>query len=329
MNIKVKYMGLELEHPIIIGAGPLTRNAEAVSRCAEAGASAVVLPSLFEEQISRETADLNDTLHHQEFMHAEVFEYLEARIDMRYGTRNYLETISQARNAVDIPVIASLNCVSTKYWSEFAQEIEAAGASALELNIGIMPGRRQTSGREVEEQVLAIVAAARAAVKMPLAVKIGPQFSSLPDMVARIAAAGANACVLFNRFWPPTINLQRESVEIGSTHSANAELGPVLRAVAQMADATTAQICANTGIHSGQDVARTILAGAVCAQVVSAPLQNGLEVIGQMRRQLADWMKQHQYNNIEDFRGKLSQARNPEHNLFSRLQYMTALGRKR
>ncbi len=325
MDTTTTYLGLKLENPIMVGAGPLTRNPAAVRRCADAGAGAVGLPSLFEERIARETATLSESFFSQEAMHTEVFGYLESHVEMQYGARDYLEMLRKSKQSVEIPVIASLNCVTSKYWQEFAREIEAAGADALELNIGIMPDQVEVDGRQVEAQALAILAAARAAVRLPLAVKIGANFSSLPATVAQMAAQGADACVLCNRFWTPAIDIEKQRIIVAKPGSANQELGPVLRLVSLLADRTKAQICANTGIHSGADIVRTLLAGATAAQVVTAPLLQGLHRIGDMLDELKGWMQRSDYSAIEDFRGKLSQTRNPEQTLFSRTQYMGAL----
>lgn len=326
MNTSVKYMGLWLKNPVIIGAGPLTVDMESVKQCAEAGAGAVVLKSLFEEQISREAAGLSKTLFEQEAMHTEVYDYLQSRIDMQFGAREYLETIQKTKDSTEIPVIASLNCKTAEYWREFAAEIEAAGADALELNIGIMVADPQETAREIEEQVLTIVQTARETVDLPLAVKIGPNFSSLPEMIKTIAEKGVDGCVLFNRFWRPTIDIEREQITMDKPLSSHTELSPVLRAVSLLADKIPADICANTGIHSGADVVRALLAGAACVQSVSAPLKNGRTIISRMLSDVQSWMEHRGYSAIEDFRGNLSQARHPESELFGRTQYMKALG---
>ncbi len=327
MDTRVNYMGLELAHPIMIGASPLTMDAQSIQSTAAAGASAVVMKSLFEEQIQRDTAFLSSSLLAQENMHAEVYDYLQAQAGMRYGTRDYLETIRRAKASVEIPVIASLNCISTQNWREFAQEAEAAGADALELNIGIIFATAEPTGRQVEEQVLEIVSAARESVKLPLAVKLSSHFSSLKEMVDRIAAIGADSCVLFNRFWTPTIDIEQEDYSFPQGYSTSLELPLVLRGISILADRSASMsLCANTGIHSGADVIRTLLAGAAAVQVVSAPLQHGRTVIEQMLTDMTKWMSRRGYESISEFRGKLSQAHCPERELHSRIQYMEALG---
>ncbi len=326
MDLSTSYLGLALDNPIIVGAGPLTMDANSIVKCEDAGAAAVVLKSLFEEQITSDTASLSEALISQENMHAEVYEYLEASVGMRYGTRKYLETIAEAKRKVNIPVIASINCISDKWWRDFAQEVEAAGADALELNIMLQPRRAIETAPEIEQRYFDIIAAARESVKLPVAVKLGLHFSSIPNMVLRLARHGADACVMFNRFWNPDIDVENEKIVIGERRSANTERAHALRWIALLSGNINIQFAAATGIHSGTDVVRMLLAGADATQVVTAPLTQGRQCIAKMTDEIKTWMQSKGYEKIADFKGKMSQTRNPDSEIFQRTQYMKALG---
>jgi dihydroorotate dehydrogenase (fumarate) len=327
MNLSTSYLGLQLRNPIVIGASPLTLDAESIVKCDQAGAGAVVIKSLFEEQINEDTATLSNMLMSQENMHAEVYEYLEASIGMRYGTRNYLDIVKRAKDQVEIPVIASINCIESEWWKDFAQEVVAAGADALELNIAIQAKNPLGMGDEIERQYLDVVGVAREAIDKPIAVKIGPHFSNIPSMVARLSGAGADACVLFNRFWCPDIDIEDEAVVLGETESAHSEMAMTLRWIAMLSGRVRCQLAAATGIHTGEDVIRMLLAGADVAQVVTAPLTEGRECISEMLDTVGIWMERKGYTGIDDFKGKVSQARQPEsQELFTRTQYMDAMG---
>lgn len=329
MDLSASYLGLGLKNPIIVGASPLTLDAESVLKCEQSGAGAVVLKSLFEEQISEDTSTLSNMLMTQENMHSEVYEYLEASIGMRYGTRNYLELVKRATDEAQIPVIASINCVSTEWWQDFAREVVASGADALELNIAIQADHPGMTADEIEQRYVDVVAAARAAVDKPIAVKIGPHFSSLPNMVARLARAGANACVLFNRYWCPDIDIDEESVVLGQVVSSHSEMAMSLRWIAMLSGRVRCQFAGATGIHTGEDVVRMLLAGADVAQVVTAPLTEGRQCIREMLDTIESWMERKGYARLSDFRGRVSQGRSPDSPLFTRTQYMDAMGTRR
>ncbi len=328
MSLSTSFMGLRLKNPLIVGASPLTCNANGARKCADAGAAAIVLKSLFEEQIRESTAGLSSSLVQQAGMHGEVYEYLEAHVGMRYGTRDYLAALRQCKEAVDIPVIASINCLSDEWWQDFAQEVEAAGANALELNISLVPTTLNAKGTDIENQYANIVAAARAAVSIPISVKLGPNFTSLPEILVRLERNGANGFVLFNRFYRPTIDIDKLQPAIGHRFSADTELSETLRWLSLTADRLSADFAAATGIHDGADMARAILAGAKATQVVTALFKNGVGFARQMLDELGEWMDRKQFNDIEDFRGLLGQRHNPEGESFTRFQYMEALGSK-
>ncbi|MFA4944853.1 MAG: dihydroorotate dehydrogenase-like protein [Lentisphaeria bacterium] len=324
MDTAVRYLGLPLRNPFIVGAGPLTWSVKAVEACAAAGAAAVVLPSLFEEELRGETGALDERLAEQASVHAEASEFLRAGLSLQLGGRRYLQLIRDCKSAVGIPVIASLNCLSTDWWREFAGEVAAAGADALELNLAVVPVPGQ-GGREVEERYETIVRAARSAVRIPLAVKIAPWFSSLPEMALRLARAGADGLVLFNRFYQPEIDIERLDVKPRNPHSQPGEHASAMRWISLLAERIPADFAAASGIHSGADAIRLLLAGASAVQVVSALLKHGLPHLAAMREELAGWMARHRFEEVEAFRGRLCQERNPDRELFSRIHYRTAL----
>jgi len=325
VDLSTDYLGLKLRNPLIVGASSLTRDVEGLRRCEEAGAGAVVLKSLFEEQIRIDQERTHRALSEAEQMHAEVFAYMEAEIGMQYGPREYLEIVREARAALSIPVIASINCVSPEWWPEYAQQVEAAGANALELNIAIMPESLTDTAEEIEARYENIVRSAREAVSIPVAVKIGPWFTCLPETLLRLQKAGADAFVLFNRFYRPTIDVEQLRVIAGARLSSPAEISLPLRWISFFAGRIRADLSGATGVHSGLDIARMLLAGATTVQVVSALYIQGIEYVTVMLRELGDWMTAHEFDSVAGLRGLLSQTQNPEVDLFRRLQYIRGL----
>ncbi len=327
-DLSTSYLGIPLRNPVIAGASPLTGSLKGVCRCAEAGAGAVVLQSLFEEQLTQETAALTEALQNEGQWHSEVYEYLAADIGLRTAPAEYLDLIRQAKEKAGVPIIASINCVRAEWWREFAAAVEAAGADALELNAAILPTWFDLNGSEVEARYEQIVRAARAAVRIPIAVKLPETCSSLPDLLRRLTAAGANGFVLFNRFYMPTIDVDAMAIASGCRFSAPEELSPTLRWVALLAGQVNASLAASRGVHSGTDVVRCLLAGADAVQAVSAVLKQKPEHIGVMLHEVEEWMRRHGFQRLADFRGRLAQARNPDQELFSRFQYMKWLSGK-
>jgi dihydroorotate dehydrogenase (fumarate) len=327
-DLSTTYLGLALRNPLIAGACTLTGSVAGVCRCAEAGAGAVVLQSLFEEQLRQESEALSQALADESQMHAEATQYLTAEIGLRTGPAEYLELIREARRQAGVPIIASINCVRTEWWQEFAADVEAAGANAIELNAAIMPTWFDMTGAQVEKRYEDIVRAARAAVKIPIAVKLPETCSSLPDLVRRLRTAGANGFVLFNRFYRPTIDIETLKVIPGNRFSSPEELSPTLRWIALLSGQLDASLAASRGVHSGADVVRCLLAGADAVQSVSAVLKGRPAYLGTMLGELEQWMDQRGLRTLADFRGRLSQSRNPDTELFSRFQYMKWLSGK-
>jgi len=325
MDLTTSYLGFNLRNPLIVGASSLTLDADAVRRCAAAGAGAVVLKSVFEEQVRMDNSGLTDALEGQESWHGEVFEYMEADIGMRYGTREYLGIIDKCKRAVDIPIIASINCVSDEWWQDFAEEVVGAGADALELNIAIMPHDLRVTSAEIEEQYVRIVTAARKTVNVPFAVKLGTYFSALPSLLVRLRQAGADGFVLFNRFYKPTVDVDNLRVIAGDRYSNPTETSDTLRWISLLAGRLNAGLSGATGVHSAEDTARLLLVGADTVQVVSALYVHGVDYLAQILAGLQTWMDTKGFSSLNDFRGRLSQAQNPEAELFGRCQYIKGL----
>lgn len=327
MNLQCTYLGLPLGNPIVVGACPLTSRLDDIVRVSQAGAGALVLRSLFEEEIRRDTEALDDCLSAAEAYHTEAQAYLSAELSMRYGTHDYLALVRQAKEAVDIPVIASINCSHGEWWEDFAAETAAAGADALELNIAVFPRTPLETPDEIEARCEEIVRAACRAVHVPVAVKLAANFANVTHTMLRLRQAGASGFVLFNRLYRPTVDVERMVPYAGYTEwlSSPAELSTSLRWLAFSSGAVGADLAAATGVHTGEDIVRAILVGADVVQCVTTVLANGLERIGEMKRDLATWMKRHQFQTLTDFRGRLSVANNPEAETFGRLQYVRSL----
>ena len=328
MDISTRYLGMELKNPVLVGAGPLTMTAKGVEGCAKAGAGAVVLNSLFEEQLRHDTADTRTAIEQQALGHSEAYEYLDADIEMQYASRDYLRLIQDCKAAVDIPVIASVNCSSATFWQEFSSQIQLAGADALEMNIAIYPDEVGRTAATIEDEYIEAVRVARSVVSIPIAVKLGPFFTSLPNMLCRLAAAGADGFVLFNRFYPPAIDIDAQAMTMGARRSSPVEVAGPLRAIGLCEGEVPGDFAASTGVHDGADLVRLLLAGASVAQVVTTLLENGRERLAEMLTFLQTWMRQHGYASVDEFRGKLAEVRNPGAGFFSRLQYMAMYGRK-
>lgn len=328
MDIATDYLGLKLKNPIIIASGPMTKDLKGVGRCVEAGAGAVVLKSLFEEQLKHDTAETREAMEQQAFGHAEAYGYVDAQVEMQHASRDYLRFIQDCREAFEVPIIASVNCTSSKFWEEFSSQIRLAGADALELNVAIYPEDWNRSAAEIEDEYVQTVQLACEAASIPVAVKLGPYFTNLPNLLGRLADAGADGFVLFNRFYPPTIDIESRSMAMGSKHSSQVEVAGPLRFIGLCEGRVPGYFAATTGIHDGGDLVRLLLAGASAVEILTTLLKNGRERLGQMLEFLHQWMEQHGYVSIDEFRGMLAEVRSPEAGFFSRLQYMAMYGRR-
>lgn len=326
MNLATRYLGLDLANPIVPSASPITREVESLERLEEAGAAAVVLPSLFEEQIEHETMAINAALNFGAEISAESTEgYFPEMDDYNTGAGDYLKKLRAAKSALSIPVIASLNGTTHGGWTLYARVLEEAGADALELNIYIVAADIDQAGAEVEAEYLRLVEAVRAAVHIPLAVKIGPFFSSMGNMAMQLTDAGADGLVLFNRFYQPDINLELLSIEPNLVLSTSDEMRLVLRWMAILYGRVGASLAATTGVHTVEDVVKLILAGADVTMLASALLRYGPELISSLLDGLSGWLDERGYESVNQARGSLSQLSSPDPKAFERANYMRTL----
>ncbi|WP_429886039.1 dihydroorotate dehydrogenase-like protein [Geoalkalibacter halelectricus] len=342
-DLSTNYMGLKLSNPLIVASSSLTGSVEGVKRCAAAGAAAVVLKSLFEEQIEAETAALSGYADYAG--HCEAGEYLQ-NFGAELGPREYLKLVEDAKRAVQVPVIASLNCYTDKSWVDYARKLEAAGADAIELNIALLPvGTRQPCSA-VEETCLRIVHDVKSLVRIPVAVKIGPYFSSLAHFARKLCNdvmegpefsvgwcgpgattkttrwRGADGLVLFNRFYQFDIDIERLTTTAGNPYSTPAEMHTALRWISLLAGRVDAHLAATTGIHDGSDAVKQLLAGAHVLQLCSTLYENGLGRIEEILAQIGAWMQAQGFEKLDEFRGHLSQARSKQPKEYERLQYI-------
>ena len=319
-DISTRYMGLDLLNPIIVGSCGLTRSIEGVRRCAEAGAGAIVLKSIFEEQI---TAEVNKLIKESEetLWHPEAAEYISS-----YGKENevgaYLELIEQAKQAVDIPVIASVHCVTAGAWTEFVSRVEQAGADAIELNAFIMPSDPRRSGRDNEQFYFDVVDAVKGRVAIPLSIKVGFFFSSLMQTLVELSRTKLDGMVLFNRFYSPDFDIEKLELVPARIVSSPGEYVRTLRWVSILSGRTDCDIAAATGIHDGKTAVKQLLAGADAVQMVSALYQNGVGQIDVVLDEVRSWMESHRFGSIADFKGKLSQEESTNPAEYVRVQFM-------
>lgn len=345
-DLTTRYMGIELKNPLVVSSCGLTKTVQGVEQAAEAGAGAIVLKSLFEEQITAEVAELANQSQHSG--HTEAYDYLQG-FGRSFGPMEYLQLVREAKKAVSVPVIASVNCVTAERWTEYATKLADAGADGLELNIGFLPNERSLGAVEVEERYTQILAAVRTAVELPVALKIGPYFSSLAHLAERLGSdrmagppftvgwcgpgdntkevtrRGADALVLFNRFYRFDIDVDKMQLAGGNPYSTSEELHVSLRWISLLAGKLQCDLAATTGVHDGQDLVKQLLAGATVVQVCSTLYRNGLNQINLILNYLEEWMQEHGFASLDDFRGRLSHIRSENPSEYERVQYIKAL----
>lgn len=316
-DLSVNYMGMKLANPVIVASSTHTIDPENVRKLAADGVGAVVLKSIFEEQIRAEMKDVYAALERD--MHPEAAEYLRADLPMRIGPSKYLERVAEIKRVAGIPVIASINCTAADKWVSFAGSVAAAGADALEINVYDIPDDAATTGAVIEERHLALVKAVRAEIGIPLAVKIGPFYSSITNFVRRLSLAGADAVVMFNRFFQPDIDVDRLALkgEIGRSTAADIRLP--LRWIALVRRHVSCALSLTTGVHDAEGVVKALLAGADTAQICSVLYRDGNAVPGIVSG-VAHWMERNGFSSVADFRGRL--ASDDAGNGFDRAQYM-------
>ncbi len=316
--MKTKYMGLDLRNPVIVSSSGLTGNPEAISKCEKNGAGAVVLKSLFEEQISAEIESRleKDSMY---FWYPEAREYVKS-FSGKYSLEKYLDQLKKAKSSVKIPLIASINCVTHTKWIEFAKEIEQAGADALELNINISPSDQDEPG-SIEERYIQIVKEVKKSTGLPVAVKIGFYFTNLLTMVKSLAGEKADSVVMFNRFFRPDIDINEVRPVTGNYYSSPGEITLALRWIALLSGKADCDLVAATGIHDAEGTIKCIMAGATAVQLCTILYRNGLKQIGVILKDMESWMKKKNYGSIADFSGLLANKKEytPE---LERIQFM-------
>jgi dihydroorotate dehydrogenase (fumarate) len=325
MDLSTSYLGLELRNPLVASPSPLSNTADGVRRLADAGVGAVVLYSLFEEEVRREAARNAALADAGTESFAESLSYFPAAADADHGPRRYLSLLERAAAAVDIPVIASLNGATTGGWTSYATALQQAGAAAIELNIYQLPGDPMVSGRDVERRHVEILTAVKAAVSVPVAVKLSPYFSSTGELALRLDRAGADGLVLFNRFLQPDIDPELLTVTAGFGLSEPAEARLPRTWIALLAGRVRASLAATTGVAESADVARYLLAGADVVMTASALLRHGPGYAGVLLDGLSDWMARKGFSAVTELRGMLSVPAGTDEAAYERAAYVTAL----
>jgi len=325
VDLSTEYLGLKLAHPLMASASPLSANVEGIQRLEQAGAAAAVMPSLFEEQILHEEEELNRLYETKAERFAESLTYFPERDDFRSTPQDYLATLEEAKRKVSIPLIASLNGCSLGGWTRYAKSMQDAGADALELNIYFVPTDPQVSGAQVESRYVELVASVRQSVTIPLAVKLGTNFSSIPHVAGQLAAAGANALVLFNRWLEPDIDLEKLEITPNLVLSNRYEMRVPLRWIAILREHLSISLAGTSGVHYGEDVIKLLLAGADAVMLASALLKYGPETLNKLREDLSVWMEENEYESVRQMKGSMSRANCPQPSELERGNYMKAL----
>ncbi len=320
INTESWYMGLKLKNPLIAGSSGLTNSVENIIEMEKNGIAAVVLKSLFEEQIQHSASH---TIMQDEYIN----QYPEAEDYIRnYSTENevtnYLHLIEDVKKSVKIPVIASINCLSDSEWISYAKKIEAAGADGLELNIAILPSDPNKESGDNEKIYFEIARKVVEELKIPVAIKLSYYFSGLAKMLKKLSWTGIKALVLFNRFFSPDIDIEQEEVKSSFVFSTPSDIALPLRWIAMLSPILDCDVAASTGVHDGTGLIKQLLAGANAVQITSVLYQKGFKEIGSMTEQLENWMDRHNYRNIDDFRGKLSVAKTENPAAYERIQFM-------
>lgn len=325
MNLSTTYLGLKLAHPLMAGASPMVDDMGMVKRLEDAGASAIVMHSLFEEQITREEQGTIMDMQLSSHSSAEALSYFPQPDDFRLGPEKYLEQLHRIKAAVSVPVIASLNGTTSAGWLHYAQLMEQAGADALELNVYYLATDPKESAAAVEKRTLDAVRAVKAQVKIPVAVKLSPFFSSLAHFAGELEAAGADGLVLFNRFFQPDINVEELTAEPSLQLSSPEELLLRLRWLAVLRSHVKGSLAVTGGVHDGIGALKAVMTGADAVQMVSALLIHGPERLAQSRAALAEWLDEHEYESLGQARGSMSLQKCPSTQAFTRANYMRIL----
>ncbi|MGD1158046.1 MAG: dihydroorotate dehydrogenase-like protein [Terriglobia bacterium] len=325
IDLTTKYLGMKLKNPLVVSPSPLSEDLGNIRRMEDSGAAAVVLTSLFEEQIRVESNTLDQFLQQGTESFAESLTYFPDLTGYNLGPEGYLEHLRRAKQAVRIPIIGSLNGSSTGGWIDYAKKIQEAGADALELNIYLIPTNAEMTGEEVEQVYADLVSQVKASLRIPVAVKIGAYFSSLPNAARRLDRAGADALVLFNRFYQPDFDLENLEVVPNLILSTPHELLLRLNWVAVLYGKIQADLAVTGGVHTGKDVLKSMMAGARVAMMTSALLKNGIGHLAAVQAELLKWMEEHEYESIQQMQGSMSQRAVADPSAFQRANYVKVL----
>jgi dihydroorotate dehydrogenase (fumarate) len=329
MDLRTTYMGLALNSPIVVSASTLSEETHRIIEMEEAGAGAVVLFSLFEEQIRAEQQHMAYIRSATSNLFAEASDYFPTLDAYAAGTEDYLEKIWAAKNSVEIPIIASLNGITPEGWIEYSRQIEQAGADAIEINIFFIPGDVHVSAAEVEHRYLNIITEVRNTVKIPIAVKMNPYFSAMGNMALRMQKAGADALVLFNRFYQPDFDINKLCILSNLHYSDAAEIRLPLLWIAMLYGSVPVSLAATTGVQGANEVIKYLLAGADVAMTASALYKRGIGYLSKMTEDLVSWMNMMEFNSLKDFKGTLSQQHVSDPTAFERANYIKILQSKR
>ena len=324
-DLTTTYLGMELRNPLVVSASPLGRDVERLIRLEYAGAAAVVLPSLFEEQIDHESYQVHAVMERGAESFAEALSYLPEMTTYNTGPDQYLKLVRRARKELSVPVIASLNGASPGGWTTYAQKMQDAGANALELNVYFVAADMDETSEQVERRYLDIVEAVRSEIDIPLAVKVGPFFSSTANMARRLVDAGADGLVLFNRFYQPNIDLEDLEVIPDLQLSSQTEMLLPLRWIAILHNRLDASLAATTGAHDGYDVVKLLLAGADVTMMASALILHGPGRMRESVETLEEWLTANEYESVEQMKGSMSWQGAPNPSAFERANYMETL----
>lgn len=325
MDLTTTYMGLTLRSPLVPSASPLSEDIDNIKRMEDAGAAAVVMHSLFEEQLRQERYELHHHLTHGTESFPEALTYFPEPHSFRVGPEEYLNHIQRAKEKINIPLIASLNGSSVGGWTNYASQIQQAGADGLELNLYYVPTDMEVTGEQLEQMDVDILKAVKSVVTIPVAVKLSPYFTNMANMAKRFDNAGADALVLFNRFYQPDIHLKTLEVEPNVLLSTPQAMRLPLRWIAILYGRINASLAATSGIHKGQDALKLLMAGANVTMLCSVLLRHGIDQIRTIEQEMRAWMVEHEYESVRQMQGSMSQQNCPDKSAFERAQYMRSL----
>ncbi len=326
MDLSTTYLGLKLKSPFVPSASPLSEDLDNIKRMEEAGASAISLYSVFEEQIRYERYELHHHLTQGTESYPEALSYFPDPSQLFVGVEDYLKHIERAKAACSIPIFASINGSTLGGWTDFAKQIEQAGADALELNLYNIPTNQDQAGSEIEKQYVDVLRAVKASVSIPVAVKVSPFFTNFSNMAKQFDGAGANGLVLFNRFYQPDIELESLEVVPNVMYSTPMAMRLPMRWIAILFERIGSDLAATSGIHRGTDAVKMIMAGASVTMLCSCLLRHGIKHIRVVEQELRDWMTEHEYASVQQMRGSLSQKYCADPGAFERAQYIRAVG---